>query len=107
VLCHVAGPRKNSHTQSPIWLFNEHPSTNPTSPSHHKGFAFSTSKMMPLFKENIGFFHGFPLPSSVSALVGPYDTRAVIGWTILKYPGPNTGNPTHIANTSHNYISTT
>src|ERR1700730_12069921 len=67
------------------------PSINTISPSHHKGFAFSTPKMMPLFKENIGFQGGFPFPSSVSALFGSYDTRAVIGWTILKYPGPNTG----------------
>ena len=31
---------------------------------------------------------GFPLPSSVSGLVGFYETRAVLGWTILKLADP-------------------
>jgi len=70
------------------------PSTNPISLSRYKGFAFSTPKMMPLFKENIGFWGGFPLPFSVSALVGSYETRAVVGLTLLKYPGPNMGKYT-------------
>jgi hypothetical protein len=30
------------------------------------------------------------LPSSVSTLVDSYETRAVFGWSILKFPGPNT-----------------
>jgi len=74
------------------------PSTNPISLSHRKGLVFSTPKIMPLFKENIGFRGGFPLHSAVSALVGSYETRAVIDWTILKYPGRNMGNTEAVMN---------
>jgi len=43
------------HTQSTTLLFNEHITYQPNKSSHHKGCDFPTLKMMPLFKENIGF----------------------------------------------------
>ena len=49
---------------------------------------FNTPKMMPYGKENYDFRGGFPLPSSMSALVGFYETRAVFGWAILNPPNP-------------------
>lgn len=54
--------------------------------------SFTTPRILSHRLKKYGFWGGFPLPSSVSALVDSYDTRAVFGWSTLKFPGTMTLN---------------
>jgi len=89
MLCQTAGPM-HKFLQPSFSLLMSTPTINQTiSLSCHRSFACITPISDASVQGNLWRSRWFPLPFSATALVGLYETRAAVGWSILECPGSN------------------